>query len=96
MDENMLRMQQEAVERVRQMQERARQYVESEVSPNEDLKALGVREQAEQLHPEKERGLLLGGFGADSEQLLLLMLAVLLIKSNARMELVLALLYIAM
>lgn len=44
----------------------------------------------------KEKAGGLGGLFQDQEQLFLLMLAVLLIKNGAQMEIVLALLYIAM
>lgn len=92
MDENMLRMQQEAVERVRQMQKRARQYVESERAPDNDIQTSGMEKKEHSALADKN---FLSEI-ADSEQLLLLMLAVLLVKSDARIELILALLYIAM
>ncbi len=106
MDENMLRMQQEAVERVRQMQERARKFVEKDEAPEShdasnkntwDHKAVQQSSSKQNLlKANKNDNTLLGGFIDDQEQLLLLILAVLLIKSEARIELVLALLYIAM
>ncbi|MDD3693173.1 MAG: hypothetical protein PHX02_04635 [Oscillospiraceae bacterium] len=103
MDENMLRMQQEAVERVRQMQERARKFVEKDEAPeshaasNKNPKAIQQScPKQNLLQANKNDNSLLGGFIGDQEQLLLLILAVLLIKSEARIELVLALLYIAM
>ena len=91
MDDNMLRMQQEAVERVRQMQERARRFVEEPQRPAESRPTPAAM-------PAESRGVssLLSGFGDDKEQLFLLMLAVLLVKNDAPIELVLALLYIAM
>ncbi|MDD2417536.1 MAG: hypothetical protein PHR24_02020 [Oscillospiraceae bacterium] len=97
MDENMLKMQQEAVERVRIMQERARKYVEGDLAHHggggktdcEKPKVLPVA-------PHKDNMSLLGLLGEDKDQLLLLMLAVLLVKSNAPIELILAILYIAM
>ena len=46
--------------------------------------------------PPPRRGSLLANFGRDREQLFLLMLAVLLVKNDAPIELVLALLYLAM
>lgn len=48
------------------------------------------------LSGEEGKGRGLGGLFQDQEQLFLLMLAVLLIKNGAQMEIVLALLYIAM
>lgn len=98
LDDSMLRMQQEAVERVRQMQERARKYVEKDFPPAEEIPV-----KTADPHPESQTEALarknlsfLSGLGEDKDQLLLLMLAVLLVKSNASIELVLALLYIAM
>lgn len=98
LDENMLRMQQEAVERVRQMQERARRYVESE--PPKPSAPVPAERSAGGGNPSKSGSLLsglgLGGFGEDKDQLFLLMIAVLLVKNEAPIELILALLYIAM
>jgi hypothetical protein len=107
MDENMLRMQQEAVERVRQMQERARKYVErdeslrKEATAAESEKDIKQEKSIQTISQDKgiqhNKGLnLLDGLGVDNDQLLLLMLAILLVKSDAPIELVLALLYIAM
>ncbi|HBT65795.1 MAG TPA: hypothetical protein DEB10_14145 [Ruminococcaceae bacterium] len=116
MDENMIRMQQEAVERVRQMQERARKYVEKdeEVQPkvagdnsvnpfrepvqalNPESKAIEAASGGKNISPFKKGLSFLDGFGEDGEQLLLLMLAVLLVRNEAPIELVLAILYIAM
>lgn len=104
MDENMLRMQQEAVERVRQMQERARRYVENDPitlsAPSDPLPASADPDPPLPASPRarEPKGALslLDGFGEDKDQLLLLMLAVLLVKNNAPIELILALLYIAM
>lgn len=108
MDDSMLRMQQEAVERVRQMQERARKYVEDDHSslskepyPLHDRQPLPA---ASHIEPEpvaqnivRKKGLsFLSGFGEDKEQLFLLMIAILLVKNDAPIELILALLYIAM
>lgn len=109
LDENMLRMQQEAAERVRKMQERARKFVNDEPVPiNKDqLHVLREHPQsAATLHIEKdppktlihkkESLSFLSGFGNDREQLFLLLIAVLLVKNDAPIELILALLYIAM
>ena len=100
MDENMLRMQQEAAERVRQMQERARRYV-SEEPPGPapmDIPASPESPLCKQEEPPSppRRGSILANFGKDREQLFLLMLAVLLVKNDAPIELILALLYLAM
>ncbi len=94
----MLKMQQEAVERVRLMQERARKYVEGDSIPKEEREKTDF-EKPKALQtgaPHKSNMSLLGIFGEDKDQLFLLMLAVLLVKSNAPIELILALLYIAM
>lgn len=105
MDENLLRMQQEAVERVRQMQERARRYVEQDESlrretaaaeTEKDTKSTSIQavSQSKEIQP---KGIsLLDGLNVDSDQLLLLMIAFLLVRSDAPIELILALLYIAM
>lgn len=108
MDENMLRMQQEAAERVRQMQQRARRFV-SEEPPSaasmdipappgpvcEPERSCGPRK-PDRLAVPSRSGSFLSRFGQDQEQLFLLMIAVLLVKNNAPIELVLALLYLAM
>ncbi len=105
MDENLLRMQQEAVERVRQMQERARRYVEQDENLRREAAAAGAEKdtkstsiqavsQSKDIQP---KGInLLDGLNVDSDQLLLLMIAFLLVRSDAPIELILALLYIAM
>lgn len=109
LDENMLRMQQEAAERVRKMQERARKFVDDEpVSINRNpphilhehpqpAVALPVEEDPPKpiLH-KKDTLSFLSGFGNDREQLFLLLIAVLLVKNDAPIELILALLYIAL
>ena len=100
MDDNMLRMQQEAAERVRQMQERARRFVNEEPPAPAPMDIPCPPEpspkEKEELAPPPRRGSLLANFGKDREQLFLLMLAVLLVKNDAPVELVLALLYLAM
>ena len=111
MDENMLRMQREAVERVRQMQERARKYVENDGHFKEEKQQADQDKTGKGLKPDlpenklsaEKPGLIkkkspsfLDGLWEDSEQLFLLMLAVLLVRNDAPIELVLALLYIAM
>ncbi|HJD24520.1 MAG TPA: hypothetical protein H9694_10330 [Firmicutes bacterium] len=98
MDDNMLRMQQEAAERVRQMQERARRFVKEEPPAPMDIPCPPEPSPKgkEELSPPPRRGSLLANFGKDREQLFLLMLAVLLVKNDAPIELVLALLYLAM
>lgn len=129
MDENMLRMQQEAAERVRRMQERARRFVDDDPhavpgeaprrrpepppgppgpQPEQDHGERGhshkepLSRRDEACGPPEAKGAdkgplsFLSGFGKDSEQLLLLMLAVLLVRNEGPIELVLALLYLAM
>ena len=111
MDENMLRMQQEAAERVRQMQERARRFVSEEPpsaapmdipappgpagKPQEAHRSCGSKK-PDSLSVSPRGGSFLSDFGRDKEQLFLLMIAVLLVKNDAPIELVLALLYLAM
>ena len=117
---DVIRMQQEAEQRVQQMRERSRLLV-SGVLPEggrtaETMAAGRPRPRTFPIHtqpppgpppeppprePEsclekKEKAGGLGGLFQDQEQLFLLMLAVLLIKNGAQMEIVLALLYIAM
>lgn len=109
MDNNMLRMQQEAADRVRQMQERARKFVDSETeatykqthpesaAPPPHLPVERPSEQLESENAHKKKNTsFLSGFGQDQEQLFLLMIAILLVKNNAPIELILALLYLAM
>ena len=84
---SMLRMQQEAAERVRRMQEHSRRLVEEgpPAPPTED----GCTEAP-------PTGGLAALFQGDGEQTLIVLLAVLLAKNGAPIELVVALLYIAM
>ncbi len=108
----MLRMQQEAVERVRQMQERARKYVDDDrepVSSKPGVQPASVGHDRPLSFPppsmppappddsEHKKGLsFLAGFGDDREQLFLLLIVFVLIRNDAPIELILALLYIAM
>lgn len=92
-DENLMQMQREAAERVRQMHARARSFGQENQ----------VRREPEPLTPRAPVNLtsstgnsFLTGLLADQDQLLLLFLALLLAKNEAPMELILALLYIAM
>ena len=110
MDEEMRRMQEEAAERVRSMQRRARLYVrpEEEQHPHRDEgKHLPVAPPEKPAAPcaagpREEKLAKTGGSSflsaltGDKERLLLLMLAVLLVNNDADMELVVALLYLAM
>lgn len=110
LDENMLRMQQEAAERVRKMQERARKFMDDEPAPPVKSKNPALRDHPEPpapLHIVEEaspQGLVskrsapsfLSGLGEDKDQLFLLLIAALLVKNDAPIELILALLYIAM
>lgn len=85
---SMLRMQQEAAERVRRMQEHSRRLVEEgppAPPPTED----GCTEAP-------PTGGIAALFQGDGEQTLIVLLAVLLAKNGAPIELVVALLYIAM
>lgn len=126
MGDDVIRMQQEAANRVQQMQERTRRLM-ADMHPVEDrgtpvdhprrtaesLEAVRqsaearkaerqhtVREPAkEDISCEKkphESGGLLSGLTNDKERLFLLMLAVLLVNNGAKLELVVALLYLAM
>ena len=111
---DVIRMQQEAEQRVQQMRERSRLLVSGGL-PEGTMAAGRPRPRTFPIHtqppgpppeppprePEsclekKEKAGGLGGLFQDQEQLFLLMLAVLLIKNGAQMEIVLALLYIAM
>ena len=116
---DVIRMQQEAEQRVQQMRERSRLLVSGglpEGGRTAETMAAGrprprtfpihtqppgpppeppPREPESCLEKKEKAGGLVGLF-QDQEQLFLLMLAVLLIKNGAQMEIVLALLYIAM
>lgn len=102
---NMMRMQQEAAERVQRMQEHSRRLVREHpvnvyrgvtLTPPERLEP--IEEKPVETAGEHTSGL--GGLAAllqgDQEQTLVLLLAVILAKNGAPLELVLALLYIAM
>lgn len=86
---SVLRMQQEAAERVKRMQEHSRRLVSEQPSP-----APPTAETCEEA-PSSSSGLA-ALFGGDGEQTLIVLLAVLLAKNGAPIELVVALLYIAM
>ena len=98
-DENLMRMQQEAAERVRQMHSRARRFFTDE-SGSGDHTAPGEvsREIAHTDYDGKKSSSLLSslGIGAQQDQLLLLLLAVVLAKNDAPIEIIIALMYIAM
>lgn len=99
MDQELYRMQQEAAERVRNMQKRARLYTREDPPRSEEEKAPPPPPSSSPAKPvekKNELGSLLGALTGDRERLLLLMLAVLLVNNDADMELVLALLYLAM
>ena len=100
MDQELYRMQQEAAERVRNMQKRARLYTREDPPHSEEEKAPPPppppSSPAKPVEKKNELGSLLGALTGDRERLLLLMLAVLLVNNDADMELVLALLYLAM
>lgn len=83
-DGNVMRMQQEAAERVQRMQEHSRRLVrEQPMRPPEPP-------------PKTDLGGLAALLQGDGEQTLTLLLAVILAKNGAPLELVLALLYVAM
>ena len=85
MNHSVLYMQQQAEQRVRQMREQARRYVEEPPAPAPDTQTDCAR-------------CTQGGHGAeeDSDRWLLLLLCVLLLQSGARPELLCALLYLAL
>ena len=82
MTDEMKRMQQEAEERVRQMHQRAQQYREPP--------PLTVHHEQPICEPQSSDKT------ASHDRLLALLLAVLLIKNNAKIELIIALLYLAL
>lgn len=121
MNNDVIRMQQEAAQRVQRMQERARQLVHAEHPAGRTAETLAAaRPSPEKLPrpahdhaehtghppvtgerlaakpPATKSNTLFAGLGDDPEQLLLLLLAVLLVRNDADVELVLALLYLAM
>lgn len=93
-------MQRDAEQRVRNMQDRARKYVDS--TPGEfkmvSPPPLSIHHEPEPViaaeHCAPENGL--SALFGDKDRMLLLLLAVLLVKSGARMELIIALLYLAL
>ena len=99
-----LRMQQEAAERVQRMQEHSRRLVKEH--PVHVYRGVSFTEEvpseppAPETKPEPCETVADGGLAAllqgDQEQTLVLLLAVILAKNGAPLELVLALLYIAM
>lgn len=126
MSDDVIRMQQEAANRVQRMQERSRRLVTEAPPLYGDIRQGRTREpeppaavpvpaerrtvesleqqrreaeQARQIHhvkqPREEKGLA-SLFNGDQDQMLLLMLAVLLVKNGANIELIVALLYLAM
>lgn len=126
MSDDVIRMQQEAANRVQRMQERSRRLVAEAPPLYGDIRQGRTREpdppavppasaerrttesleqqrkeaeQARQIHHTKqsreEKGLA-SLFNGDQDQMLLLMLAVLLVKNGANIELIVALLYLAM
>lgn len=82
MTEEMKRMQREAEERVRQMHQRAQQYTQPP--------PLTVREE------KTDNALAIPEPIESNDRMLALLLAVLLIKNNAKIELIIALLYLAL
>lgn len=84
---SVLRMQQEAAERVRRMQEHSRRLVREEMPV-----PAALEEPCAEAPPTGLAALLQG----DGEQTLIVLLAILLAKNGAPIELVVALLYIAM
>lgn len=121
MNNDVIRMQQEAAQRVQRMQERARQLVSAERPAGRTAETLAAARPSPEKRPRpaddhaEHTGLppvmgerlpakppaakpnaLFSGLGDDPEQMLLLLLAVLLVRNDADIELVLALLYLAM
>ena len=97
-DENLMKMQQEAAERVRQMQARARRFTSDEPAKESPPATTGIAHRTARPPVAKHGGTVLSSLGinADQDQLLLLLLAVVMAKNDAPIELLLALLYIAM
>ena len=119
MSDDVIRMQQEAANRVQRMQERSRRLVTEapplyggirqgrtrEPEPPAAVPAPAERRTAESLEQQRkeaeqarqihQKGLA-SLFNGDQDQMLLLMLAVLLVKNGANIELIVALLYLAM
>lgn len=109
---HVMRMQQEAAERVQRMQEHSRRLVRehpvnvyrgvsftpnaAEESPNDTAPKATLEEQHPTVAPTVPEGGLAALLQGDEEQTLVLLLAVILAKNGAPLELVLALLYIAM
>lgn len=105
---NMMQMQQEAAERVKRMQERSRRLVQEHpinvyhgvtLTPKNDPPEQ-QETPCEEPHTVQETSSLNSGLAAllqgDQEQTLVLLLAVILAKNGAPLELVLALLYVGM
>lgn len=94
-------MQQEAAQRVQRMQEHARRLVD-ENQPQRTAESLAAARPPETNTPEEPPATMVKGasatslFGGDNEQLLLLLLAFLLVRNGADIELIIALLYLAM
>lgn len=107
---NMLQLQQQAAARVKQMEEQSRRLVQdhpvniyrgvtlapmiNEVPPPPPAEPAPAPIHTEE--PPADMGGLSALFGGDNEQLLLLLLAAVLAKNGAPMELLLALLYVAL
>ena len=111
MNDDVFRMQQEAAQRVQQMQERSRQIMNESESMRRTTASLAAARPDSPLkekmpvslppppHPPASHEKGIGGLADlfhDEERLLLLLLTVLLVKNGAELELVVALLYLAM
>ena len=85
MTEEMKRMQREAEERVRQMHAKAQSYTAPPLTVREETPACRTDETHPSPHTEA---------GLSGDRMLILLIAVLLLKNDAKMETILALLYL--
>ena len=85
MTEDMKRMQREAEERVRQMHAKAQQYTTLPLTVREEKEP--CEKACDSLVPADDKGL-------SHDRMLILLIVVLLMKNDAKMELILALLYL--
>ena len=85
MTEEMKRMQREAEERVRQMHAKAQQYATPPLTIREEKES--CEKSSDSLMPVEDKGM-------SQDRMLILLIVVLLMKNDAKMELILALLYL--
>ena len=93
MDNEMRKMQQEAVQRVQEMQSRARHRVKEE-APKSTPKAEESPAPSPQESPPEKHATLFDGLMQDSERTLILMLALLLFTEQADSSVIFSLLYL--